>query len=240
MYRSFLVADRATSALALFGYILDGLSDSTGGRSALDTAVPGLVPGRWTIDTAHSEITFTIRHLMTTVRGSFTEFEGELHIADDPLESSARAEIAMASIDTRNEERDAHVRSPEILDVERFPAMTFVGRHVERATIGRRARTPRYHLDGDLTIWNVTRPVRLLVEFHGVDGDPALGTRAGFTATTSLSRADFGIEFNIPMQGDKLLLGDTIAIQLEIQAVLDEPTGALGRPAADRSAGDDS
>jgi polyisoprenoid-binding protein YceI len=202
----------------------------------LDSAPPDLIAGRWSIDTAHSEITFTIRHLMTTVRGSFPDFEGEIRIAEDPMRSQARAEIAMASVDTRNDERDAHVRSAEILDVARHPTMTFVGRGVERATIGRRARSPRYHLDGDLTIQGVTRGVRLLVEYHGIDSDPALGTRAGFTATTSLSRYDFGIGFNIPMQGDKVLLGDTIAIQLEIQAVLDEPTGAYGRSTADRSA----
>jgi polyisoprenoid-binding protein YceI len=202
----------------------------------LDTAAPDLIAGRWSIDTAHSEITFTIRHLMTTVRGSFQEFEGELLIAEDPMRSSVRVEIAMASIDTRNEERDAHVRSAEILDVARYPAMTFAGTGVERATIGRRARNPRYHLDGELTIREVTRPVRLLMEYHGVVGDSSWGTRVGFTATTTLSRHDFGVEFNIPMDGDRLLLGDTVAIELEVQAVLDEPAPANGHSAADRAA----
>ncbi|MEW2357191.1 YceI family protein [Spirillospora sp. NPDC029432] len=187
---------------------------------------PDLIAGRWSIDPAHSEVTFTIRHLMTTVRGSFPDFQGEIRIAADPLASSASAEIAMGSIDTRSAERDAHVRSSEILDVERYPAMTFVGTGVERAAIGRRARHPRYHLDGELTIRNVTRPVRLLVEFHGIENDPWGGTRAGFTATTALSRRDFGIEFNVPLQGDKVMLGETIAVQLEIQAVLDAPAGA--------------
>jgi polyisoprenoid-binding protein YceI len=215
------------------------LCDSNRGEKDVDTVAPELAAGRWSIDTAHSEITFTIRHLMTTVRGSFPDFQGEILIAEDRLRSSARAEIAMASVDTRNEERDAHVRSAEILDVARYPTMTFVGTGVEKATIGRRARSPRYHLDGELTIQEVTRPVRLLVEFHGVDSDPSLGTRAGFTATTSLSRYDFGIGFNIPLQGDKVLLGDTIAIQLEIQAVLDEPAGAYGRSTADQAARDE-
>ncbi|MFB4314167.1 YceI family protein [Actinomadura sp. 21ATH] len=194
----------------------------------MSTVAPDLIAGRWSIDPAHSEVTFTIRHLMTTVRGSFPDFQGEIRIAEDPRASSATAEIAMASIDTRSAERDAHVRSSEILDVERYPAMTFVGTGVERATIGRRARHPRYHLDGELTIRNVTRPVRLLVEFHGVENDPWGGVRAGFTATTALSRRDFGIEFNVPLQGDKVMLGETIAVQLEIQAVLDAPAGAHG------------
>ncbi|MEU8801597.1 YceI family protein [Spirillospora sp. NPDC048819] len=181
--------------------------------------VPDLEAGRWTIDPVHSEITFTIRHLMTTVRGSFPDFGGEVVIGDDPHDSRARAEIRMASIDTRNAERDEHVRSSEILAVDEHPVMTFTGTGVERAKIGRRARSPRYHLDGDLTIKDVTRPVRLLTEFHGVGADPWGGTRAGFTATASISRSDFGIEFNIPFQGDKVMLGDEVTIALEIQAV---------------------
>ena len=180
----------------------------------------GLAPGRWTIDPVHSEITFTIRHLMTTVRGSFPDFGGEVVIGADPMESAARAEIRMASIDTRSAERDEHVRSADFLDVGRHPVMTFRGTGVERATIGRRAKRPRYHLDGELTVKDVTRPVRLLTEFHGVGSDPWGGIRAGFTATASISRRDFGIEFNVPLQGDKALLGDKVEIQLEVQAVL--------------------
>ena len=182
--------------------------------------VSDLEAGRWTIDPVHSEITFTIRHLMTTVRGSFPDFGGEVVIGDDPLDSTARAEIRMGSIDTRSAERDEHVRSADFLDVRRHPVMTFTGRGVERAAVGRRARTPRYHLDGDLTIRHVTRPVRLLTEFRGVGSDPWGGIRAGFTATTAISRRDFGIEFNVPLQGDRVMLGDEITIGLEIQAVL--------------------
>jgi polyisoprenoid-binding protein YceI len=182
--------------------------------------VSDLEAGRWTIDPVHSEITFTIRHLMTTVRGSFPDFGGEVLIGDDPLDSSARAEIRMGSIDTRSAERDEHIRSADFLDVRRHPVMMFVGIGVERANIGRRACTPRYHLDGDLTIRDVTRPVRLLTEFHGVSADPWGGVRAGFTATAAISRRDFGIEFNVPLQGDRVMLGDEIAIALEIQAVL--------------------
>ncbi|MEV3924506.1 YceI family protein [Actinomadura coerulea] len=181
--------------------------------------VPDLEAGRWTIDPVHSEITFSVRHLMTTVRGSFPDFEGEVVVGRDPLESTARAEIRMGSIDTRSAERDEHVRSADFLDVRRHPVMSFTATGVERAAIGRRARTPRYHLLGDLTIRNVTRPVRLLTEFHGVGPDPWGGLRAGFTATASISRRDFGIEFNIPLQGDRVMLGDEIAIALEIQAV---------------------
>ncbi|MDL4774337.1 MULTISPECIES: YceI family protein [Thermomonosporaceae] len=186
----------------------------------MDSGGPDIAAGRWAIDPVHSEITFTIRHLMTTVRGSFTDFGGEIRVAGDPLGSAAEAEIRMASIDTRSPDRDAHVRSADFLDVDNHPVMAFAGTGVEPATIGRRARQPRYHVDGELTIKDVTRPVRLLAEFHGTASDPWGGTRAGFTATASISRRDFGIEFNVPLQGDKVMLGDTIAIQLEIQAVL--------------------
>ncbi|NDU77608.1 polyisoprenoid-binding protein [Actinomadura sp. DSM 109109] len=186
----------------------------------MGSEVPDLEAGRWTIDPVHSEITFSVRHLMTTVRGSFTDFEGEIVVGEDPLDSSARAEIRMGSIDTRNAERDEHVRSADFLDVRRYPVMSFTATGVERATIGRRARTPRYHVLGDLTVKNVTRRVRLLTEFHGVSPDPWGGVRAGFTATASISRRDFGIEFNIPLQGDRVMLGDEIAIALEIQTVL--------------------
>lgn len=182
--------------------------------------VSDLEAGRWSIDPVHSEITFTIRHLMTTVRGSFLDFGGEVVIGEDPLDSTARAEIRMGSIDTRSAERDEHVRSADFLDVQRHPVMMFTGTGIERATVGRRARSPRYHLDGELTIKDVTRPVRLLTEFHGVGADPWGGTRAGFTATAAISRRDFGIEFNVPLQGDRVMLGDEITIGLEIQAVL--------------------
>ena len=182
--------------------------------------VSDLEAGRWTIDPVHSEITFTIRHLMTTVRGSFPDFHGEVVIGDDPLDSTARAEIRMGSIDTRSAERDEHVRSADFLDVQRHPVMVFAGTGIAPAAVGRRARTPRYHLDGELTIKDVTRPVRLLTEFHGVGPDPWGGVRAGFTATAALSRRDFGIEFNVPLQGDRVMLGDEITIGLEIQAVL--------------------
>ncbi|HEY7487738.1 MAG TPA: YceI family protein [Streptosporangiaceae bacterium] len=172
----------------------------------------GLTTGTWTIDPAHSEVTFGIRHLMSKVRGSFTEFTGRLEVADDITKSTATAEIKLASVDTRNAQRDADLRAEGIFDVENHPVMTF-------AATGVRADGDRYLVDGDLTIKGVARPVTLEVEFNGVGEDPWGGTRAGFTATTSINRKDFGVEFNVPMQGDKVLLGDKVDIHLEIQAV---------------------
>ncbi|HEY3686154.1 MAG TPA: YceI family protein [Streptosporangiaceae bacterium] len=175
--------------------------------------------GTWEIDTAHSEIAFSVRHLMTTVRGSFTRFTGRIEVADDPLESSVRAEIEMASIETRNAERDEHVRSSEILDVAHHPDMTFTATGVEEARRRRHAAQQNYVVAGELTVRGVTRPITLLTEYFGISEDPWGGTRAGFTATATINRKDFGVEFNIPLTGDRAVLGDEIDVQLEIQAV---------------------
>jgi polyisoprenoid-binding protein YceI len=172
----------------------------------------GLSAGTWNIDPAHSEVAFVIRHLMTKVRGSFTEFSGSIELADSVEDSKANVEVQIKSIDTRNGDRDAHIRSAEILDLENHPVMTF-------ATTGVRQNGGNYLLDGTLTIRDVTRPITLDVEFNGTDTDPWGGTRVGFSATTSISRKEYGIEFNIPLGGDKALLGDKVDVQLEVQAV---------------------
>jgi polyisoprenoid-binding protein YceI len=178
-----------------------------------------LTAGTWEIDTAHSEIAFSVRHLMTTVRGSFTRFTGRIEVADDPLASSVRAEIEMASIETRNAERDEHVRSSEILDVAHHPNMTFAAAGVEEARRRRHAAQQGYVVAGELTVRGVTRPIDLLTEYFGISEDPWGGIRAGFTATATIDRKDFGVEFNIPLGGDRAVLGDEIDVQLEIQAV---------------------
>ncbi|MBC6460960.1 YceI family protein [Actinomadura sp. HBU206391] len=179
----------------------------------VSTVAPGLTQGTWNIDPAHSEVTFVIRHLMSKVRGSFSDFSGQVVVGDDVATSTATAEIKVTSVETRNADRDAHLRSAEIFDAEKHPLMTF-------STNGVRAEGGDYFVDGELEIRGVRRPVTLAVEFNGVGGDPYGGTRAGFSATTSINRKDFGLEFNVPLQGDKVLLGDKVEIQLEIQAVL--------------------
>lgn len=177
------------------------------------TAVtPELATGTWNIDPGHSEVTFVIRHLMTKVRGTFTRFSGAVRIDEDLARSTAAAEIEVASLDTRNADRDAHVRTADVLDVDKYPTMTF-------ATTGVRAEGDDHFLDGELTIKGVTRPVTLSVEFNGIAEDPWGKTRAGFSAATTINRKDWGIEFNIPLKGEKALLSDKVDIQLEIQAV---------------------
>jgi polyisoprenoid-binding protein YceI len=172
----------------------------------------GITPGTYNIDPAHSEVTFVIRHLMSKVRGSFTEFAGSFQIAENLVESSTTAEIQIKSIDTRNADRDNHIRSAEILDLDTYPVIRFV-------STGVRENGDGYLLDGDLTIRDVTRPITLDLEFNGVGEDPWGGARAGFSASTSISRKEYGIEFNVPLGGDKALLGDNVDIQLEVQGV---------------------
>jgi polyisoprenoid-binding protein YceI len=171
----------------------------------------GLAPGTWTIDATHSEVSFKIRHLMSKVRGTFTRYSGEIVVAEDLAGSTTNVDIEVDSVDTRNADRDAHVRSNDILGTSEFPNMTF-------ATTGVRADGGDYFVDGTLTVKGESHPVTLAVEFNGVGPDPWGGTRAGFTATTEISRKQYGVEFNMPV-GEGALLGDKVEIQLEIQAV---------------------
>ena len=139
--------------------------------------------GVWAVEPGHTTVGFVARHLMVTkVRGSFADVEGTVTIADNPEETTVEAAVKTASIDTRNADRDAHLRSPDFFDVENHPEITF------RSSGVRRVEGTRYALDGDLTIKGVTRPVTLDVEFEGLTGDPWGGQRAAFTASTVLIR----------------------------------------------------
>jgi polyisoprenoid-binding protein YceI len=177
--------------------------------------VPGLVAGTWVIDPTHSEVGFSVRHMMVSkVRGSFKTFEGTITIGDNPLDSRVEASIEAWSVDTHDENRDNHLRSSDFFEVEVHPKITFASTGV------RQARHDTFVVSGDLTIRGVTRPVDLELEFNGVSPDPWGGTRSGFSASTEISRADFGIEFNIPMDGGGVVVGDKIKINIEIEAIL--------------------
>jgi polyisoprenoid-binding protein YceI len=176
--------------------------------------IPALAAGVWTIDPTHSEVGFSVRHMMVSkVRGTFKSFDGTLTIADNPLDSRVEARIETFSVDTRDENRDNHLRSSDFFEVENYPYMTFV-------STGVRPHGRDYVVTGDLTIRGVTRSLDLFLEFNGVSPDPWGGTRAGFSASTEISRADFGISFNIPIDGGGVVVGDRIKISLEIEAVL--------------------
>ncbi|HEY3811154.1 MAG TPA: YceI family protein [Acidimicrobiales bacterium] len=176
--------------------------------------VPGLVAGTWVIDPVHSEVGFSVRHLMVSkVKGRFKTFEGSIIIAENPLDSKVEAVIDATTVDTQDENRDNHLRSQDFFEVEKHPQIIFKSTSV-------RPQGSDYLVTGDLTIHGVTRSVDLELEFNGVSPDPWGGTRAGFSATTEISRGDFGIEFNMPLDGGGVVVGDKIKINLEVEAVL--------------------
>jgi len=176
--------------------------------TTFDTEV---VAGTWTIDPSHSEVGFTVRHLMSKVRGQFTSFEGSLTSGDSLESTRATATIDLNSIDTRDGQRDGHLRSADFFDVENSGQMTFTTTSFDGTSA-----------TGDLTIKGVTRPVELDVEFLGAGQDPWGGQRVGFEATAEISRKDFGIDFNVPLDGGKVLIGDKVSIHLAVEAVLDQ------------------
>ncbi len=181
--------------------------------STTATSIPGYVAGTWNIDPVHSEVGFTVRHMMVSkVRGKFDTFSGQLVTGEDPLGSSVAAEIDLASINTGNEQRDAHIRSADFFETDTHKKMTY------RST-GVRAEDGGYVLDGELTLRNVTRSVPLTLELNGFGPDPYGGTRAGFTATGEIKRSDFGVSFGLG-EGGGTVVSDKVTIQIEIEAVL--------------------
>lgn len=171
-------------------------------------------PGVWEIDRAHSAVGFSVRHLMVAkVRGRFGSFAGTIQVADRPEDSSVEVAIDAASIDTGEPKRDDHLRSADFFDAGSYPTLEF------RSTGFRRTGSTTFELPGELTIRGVTRPVVLAAEFAGVTLDPWGGTRAGFSATTEIDREDFGLTWNQALETGGLLVGRTVKIELEVQAV---------------------
>jgi polyisoprenoid-binding protein YceI len=181
--------------------------------------IPGYVVGTWDIDPLHTEVGFSVRHLMVSkVRGRFTRFEGSFVTAPDPLNSSASATIDMTSIDTNNPTRDDDLRSKNFFEVDQYPQMTY------RST-GLKVDGEQFTLDGELTAHGITRPLPLRVEVNGFGADPYGNQRSGFTATGSLNRSDFGMTFNVPLEGGGVMVGDRIDITIEVEGILRKPPG---------------
>jgi len=174
-----------------------------------------LAAGDWELDPLHSAVNFTIRHLgIAKVRGRFGEVKAGLYVGETADDVKVSAEIALASLDTGNPDRDAHTRSPELLDVEKRPTMTFRSTRVS-------GDGEEWSMEGDLTIGGVTRTVPFAVEFGGVVDSPVDGRRhAGFEATGEIRRSDFGLDFGTGF------LGDVVKVQLDMQFV--EPQGQRG------------
>lgn len=181
--------------------------------TATNSGLAALTPGTWTVDAGHSTIGFVVRHLVVAkVRGHFNEFAGTITIADDPLASKVEASVKAASIDTRDEGRDGHLRGGDFFDVENFPEWTLV-------STGLTAKGSDYVLHADLTIKGITKSVDFALEFDGVAVDPWNNTKAGFTAETEISRKDFGLSWNVALEAGGFVVGDTVKIILEIEAL---------------------
>jgi len=176
----------------------------------------------WQLDTTHSSIAFTVRHLMLAkVRGEFTAWSGTLDFdPDHPERASVAVDIDAASIETRVPDRDAHLRSADFLDAANFPRLTFRSTRVERTAPGALA------IHGDLTIRGVTRPVVLKAEVTGPVKDAWGGVRAGFSASTAIERKDFGLVWNMALEAGGFAVGDRVDIHLEVEAVQPATTAA--------------
>lgn len=168
----------------------------------------------WSFDTAHSEISFTVRHMVfAKVRGSFTRWTGTIAATDSGALTGVTAEIQIDSIDTREPQRDGHLKSPDFFDAATHPAMTFV------STAIRGDATGAFEIDGTLTIRGTSRPVTLKAEFTGGGKDPWGNTRAGYRASTRINRADFGLTWNQALELGGVLVGEQVDIEIETQAV---------------------
>lgn len=169
----------------------------------------------YSIDPAHSEIAFTVRHMMfAKVRGQFKEWNAELaYDPSDPTRSSVKVEIATASIDTREAQRDAHLRSADFFESQAHPKMTFVSKRVARRGDG------GYELAGDLTIRGVTHEVTLAVESTGAGKDPWGQARLGFAAKVSILRSDWGLRWNQALEAGGVLVSDKVDLEIEVQVV---------------------
>jgi polyisoprenoid-binding protein YceI len=157
--------------------------------------------------------------MIARTRGRFREFSGTIHVAEAPEQSSVEVAIVAASIDTGDQQRDAHLRSPEFLDVKRFPELRF------RSTQVRSVVDDRWEVIGDLTIRDITRPVTLDVEFCGVATDPWGSLRAAFLASTEINRDDFDVSWNQALEGGGFLVGKGVRVELDIEAVREAEQG---------------
>jgi polyisoprenoid-binding protein YceI len=171
--------------------------------------------GTYAIDASHSRIGFVARHAMVTkVRGSFNEFEGSGYFdAEDPARSHLQLTIQAASIDTRNADRDGHLRGNDFFDMEAHPEITFVSTAVEAVD----AET--YRVTGDLTIKGVTKPVTLDLEYTGAAVDPFQNQRVGFEGSTTVNRKDWGVSWNAALDAGGVLVSEKVTLELEVSAI---------------------
>jgi polyisoprenoid-binding protein YceI len=173
------------------------------------------------IDPAHSGVSFKIRHMFTQVPGSFKKYSGTFDFdPKNPKSWKTSVTIDSASIFTDNEKRDAHLKSADFFDVQKFPTITFTSKSVK--STGKE----KAELSGDLTMHGVTKTVNLIVDVGGMGKDPMGTTRAGFNATTKVKRSDFGITWNKTLDSGNLLLGDDVEISISVEGTESKPAAA--------------
>jgi polyisoprenoid-binding protein YceI len=171
--------------------------------------------GTYAVDPSHTELGFAVRHMaVSKVRGRLSKFEGTLVLAEDPANSKASFTIDATSVDTRDENRDAHLRTNDFFDVENHPTWTFESTEIKPAG------GTDFKVDGDLTIRGVTKPVTLDVSLEGVVQDPYGNHRVGFSASTTINREDFGVSFGAVMEAGGMVVAKKVDIQIELEAVL--------------------
>jgi len=176
-------------------------------------ALPDIPAGKWKVDPVHSRVGFVARHLMVTkVRGTFKEYNADVIVGENPLDSQVSVVVQMESIDTGNSDRDGHLRTNDFFDVPQHPTMTF-------ESTGFAADGDDYTMTGDLTIRGVTRPVTFEIEFEGVTPDMWGGTRAGISAAATVNRKDWGIEWNAVLETGGVAVADKVQLELDIQMV---------------------
>lgn len=178
------------------------------------TQIPNYVAGTWTLDPAHSEVSFTVRHLaISKVRGTFESFDVTVVTAENPEESTVVATIDMNSVNTNQKDRDNHLRTSDFFAIDEFPTMEY------RST-GIRQDGDDFVVEGELTLRGVTKPVTLRGEFGGIITDGYGQTKAGASGTAKINRKDFGVNWNAAIEGGGLTLGDEVTISIDAQVVL--------------------
>ena len=179
---------------------------------------PTTLTGTYIIDPTHSRIGFVARHAMVTkVRGSFNDFEGSGYFdAENPANSKLQLTIEAASIDTRNPDRDAHLRSNEFFDMESHPEITFVSTAVEQTG------SDQYQVTGDLTIKGVTKPVSVDLDFTGTAVDPYGNQRIGLEGSTTVNRKDWGVSWNAALEAGGVLVSEKVTLEFEVSAIRTE------------------
>ena len=171
--------------------------------------------GAYALDASHSQVGFAVRHLMVSkTRGRFSDFAGTVQIGENPLDSSVEVTIQAASIDTRDEQRDGHLRSGDFFDAEAYPTLTYKSRSIRPA-----GKDGEYIVEGDLTIKGVTQPVPLELSYEGGATDPWGGVRVGFSAKAELDREAFGLSWNQALETGGVLVGKKVTIEIEAEAV---------------------